>query len=98
MGGVGVAEVERDVNDLAGRVTEHLLRDVAAGPCNHAREAQALAVQTTLQRPGAQPHDLGDGMHVRLAVGEQLGDDLAHDLADRVLLPRSLRRSLLYGV
>src|SRR5262245_10402861 len=82
MGRIGVPEVQRDLDDLAGRILEHPLREVEPSPCDDTPVRHALVGQATLERPGAQPHHLRDGMHVRVAVAEQPGDDLVHDAAE----------------
>ena len=53
VGVIGVSEVERDVDDLAGGIIEHPLRDVEARPRDDAPAGQPLRRQPTLQRPGA---------------------------------------------
>jgi hypothetical protein len=75
VGRIGVTEVERDVDDLPGRVVEHALRLCEAGPRNHPGEGQALGVQAELERARAQAYRLRDEMDVGVAVGEKRGDD-----------------------
>jgi hypothetical protein len=77
-----------------GGVSEHPPRDVEAHPRDDVRERQALVTQATLERPGAQPHQLGDGMQIGVAVGEQRGDDLVHGAGDVVVRARFLETSI----
>jgi hypothetical protein len=92
VGGIGVPELQGDVDDFAAGVSEHPPRDVEAHPRDDVRERQALVSQATLERPGAQPHQLGDAMQIGVAVGEQRGDDLVHGAGDVVVLARFLPR------
>ncbi len=91
MGRIGIPEVERDLDDLAGWLLEHPLRNLEAGPRDDARVGHALVGQPTLERPGTEPHHLGDGTDVRVAAREQSGDELLHDAAEPGCFARSPR-------
>ena len=76
---IGVPEVQRDVDDLACRIVEHLLRNGEAGLRDDTHERGPLVGEPPLERPGAQLHHLRDRADFRAPVGEQRGDDLLHD-------------------
>src|SRR5262245_51868448 len=50
VGVVGVADVERDIDDLARRILEHPPRGVETRTCDHGGERQALVCEPALQR------------------------------------------------
>src|SRR5262245_20919386 len=79
---VGVADVERDIDDLARRVLEHSPCGVETCTRDHGGERQAFPRQSALQGPGAEPYDLRDRADVRRTVSKQAGDDLLHETAE----------------
>src|SRR5262249_60411527 len=79
MGGIGVPEVQRDLDDLAGWIDEHPLRNGEAGPRDDARGRHPLFGYATLERPRSQPQPPRGGKGVRGAIAEQPDDELADD-------------------
>src|SRR5262245_46655059 len=95
MGLIGVPEVERDLDDPAGWILEHPLRDVAAGPRDDARVRHAFFGQATLERPRTQPQQLRHGTDLRVPIAEQSGDHLLHDVAEPAGFARAARPARL---
>ena len=71
VGGVGVAQVQGDIDDLPVRVVEHALRRIEARLRDHPRVGQALLLQLALERPDARSNCLGEDMNVGVAVRER---------------------------
>ncbi len=82
MSRIGVAEVQRDVDDPSIGVVEQPERGVESCAGGHSRERQPLRVQAALERPRAHSALLGDQMDVGIAVGGQGGHELLHGRAD----------------
>ena len=95
MGLIGVPDVQRDLDDLAGWFPEHPLRNVAARARYDARVRHPFFGQATLERPGTQAQHLRDGMDGRVAIAKRSGDDLLHDVAEAAGFSRSPPRSRL---
>ena len=95
MGLIGVPEVQRDLDDLAGWILEHPLRNVATGPRDDARVCQTFFGETTLERPRTQLQHLRDGTDLRVAIAEQSDDQLLHDVAEAAGFAPSPHRSRL---